>query len=135
MQEELPPLRYIVDELLPQGLAILAGLPKIGKSYLSLDLCLCVAHGLPFLGKRTHAGSVLYLALEDSDRRLQKRVREVWGDKAVNSKFHRVTKAPRTNEGLLLQLDEHMAQYPDTSLIVIDTLQKVRKNTGQGGAY
>ena len=62
---------FIVDRLLAPGLYILAGAPKVGKSWLVLDLCLSVAEGRDFLGQRTEKGQVVYLALEDSLIRLQ----------------------------------------------------------------
>lgn len=129
MKKDIPPLDYIIEEILPQGLAILAAPPKAGKSYLSLDACLHIAHGLDFLGRKTNKCGVLYLALEDSDRRLKKRITEVWGNKLLDENyFYRATEAPRTDNGLIDQLSEHMDSCPHTKLIVIDTLQKTRDN-------
>ena len=68
--KKLPPPRYVVAELLPQGLSLLASPPKYGKSWFVLDLCLSVAAGTQFLGCRTVKIGCLYLALEDSERRL-----------------------------------------------------------------
>ena len=62
----LPPTRFIIDRLLPQGLHILAGAPKVGKSWLALWLCLQVAQGTSVWDFPTHRGTVLYLCLEDS---------------------------------------------------------------------
>ena len=50
MTTPLPAIRYVVDQLLPQGLHILAGAPKVGKSWLALWLCLCVSKGEPLWG-------------------------------------------------------------------------------------
>ena len=66
MATDLPPLRFVVSELLPQGLHILAGAPKVGKSWLALWLCLCVAKGESAWDFPTNASGVLYLCLEDS---------------------------------------------------------------------
>ena len=71
LEMELPPIRFIIDELLPQGFYILAGSPKIGKSWLLLLLCLQVAKGEPFWNRSTEKGTVLYLCLEDSPSRIQ----------------------------------------------------------------
>ncbi len=60
LEMELPPIRFIIDELLPQGFYILAGSPKIGKSWLLLLLCLQVAKGEPFWNRSTEKGTVLY---------------------------------------------------------------------------
>ena len=64
----------IIEDMVPQGLTILAGAPKSGKSWLALDMGLAVAAGEPLLGKETIGCGVLYFALEDRDSRLQKRL-------------------------------------------------------------
>ena len=66
------PTHFLVDELIPEGLHILAGAPKIGKSWLALWLCLCVAQGQALWNFATSHGEVLYLSLEDSFQRRQK---------------------------------------------------------------
>ena len=68
------PTHFLVDELIPEGLLILAGAPKIGKSWLALWLCLCVAQGQPLWNFATTRGEVLYLSLEDSFQRIQTRL-------------------------------------------------------------
>lgn len=70
---QLPDPVWIVEDYLPEGLAILAGKAKVGKSWLAMQLAHCVASGQPFLGKPVMQGACLYLALEDSRRRLQAR--------------------------------------------------------------
>ena len=69
MDKRLPPTKFCVDTLLPQGLCILGGSPKVGKSWLVLDLCVHVAQGTPLWGLDVARGDVLYLCLEDSERR------------------------------------------------------------------
>ena len=64
------PTHFLVDELIPEGLHILAGAPKIGKSWLALWLCLCVAQGQPLWNFAVTQGEVLYLSLEDSFQRM-----------------------------------------------------------------
>lgn len=66
MTTPVPAIRFVVDQLLPQGLHILAGAPKVGKSWLALWLCLCVSKGENVWGFATAQCSVLYLCLEDS---------------------------------------------------------------------
>ena len=65
------PVSFVVDDLLPQGLHLLAGAPKIGKSWLALWLCLCAAQGKPLWTFATRPCEVLYLCLEDSFQRIQ----------------------------------------------------------------
>ena len=64
------PVSFVVDDLLPQGLHLLAGAPKIGKSWLALWLCLCAAQGKPLWTFATRPCEVLYLCLEDSFQRI-----------------------------------------------------------------
>lgn len=125
-QKDIPPARFVVVDFLPQGLSLLASPPKYGKSWFVLDLCLSVAAGTPFLGQDTVKSGCLYLALEDSQRRLQDRMNKVLGGRTAPQGFYFATSALDIGEGLLEQLEGHMAAHPDTGLIVIDTLQKVR---------
>ncbi|MFR1358681.1 MAG: AAA family ATPase, partial [Ruthenibacterium lactatiformans] len=72
-EQPLEPIDFLVDGLFAQGLYILGGSPKVGKSWLALQLCLAVCTGTPFLGRKTQQGEVLYLALEDGPQRLHSR--------------------------------------------------------------
>lgn len=65
------PIEFAVDGLIAQGLYILAGAPKVGKSWLSLDMCLSIAKGEKVLSQETSKGTALYLCLEDSFERIQ----------------------------------------------------------------
>ncbi len=71
LQTQFDSLQFAIDKLLPQGVFILAGSGKIGKSWLSLDMCISVSIGADFWEEQTSIGEVLYLALEDNYRRLQ----------------------------------------------------------------
>ena len=71
MDQQFLPKVTLVDGLLTAGTYILAGTPKIGKSFFVTQLCWCVSEGVPFLGLQTHKSTVLYLALEDTPERLQ----------------------------------------------------------------
>lgn len=121
----LPPLRYAVDGLLPQGVCILAGRAKTGKSWLVLALCIAVADGKPFWGRDTQTGDVLYLCLEDSRSRLQQRV--LTFTEEPPEKLYFAEMAHSLEDGLAAQIKWFLDEHPDTRLIVIDTLQKVRK--------
>ena len=80
MSTSLPPLRFVIDRLLPQGVNVLAGSSKIGKSWLALWLCLQVAKGESVWGLATHGGTVLYLCLEDNFTRIQNRLFQITDD-------------------------------------------------------
>lgn len=133
MEKDVTPVRYIIDDLIPAGVHILAGSPKIGKSQLSLWLCLSVANGTDVWDFKTHKGGVLYMALEDSENRLQSRLRKL--NMPVPENIHFTITAGDLDSGLLNQLEDFMRNHPDTSLIVIDTFQKIRGSLKEGTLY
>ena len=123
---QLPPVKYLVDGLLPEGTSLLTAASKVGKSWMVLDLGLCIAAGEPFLGRPTTKTGTLYLALEDSLNRLQNRMDKVLGGKLPPPLFCFTTEAPKLDDGLLDVLEDHLKKCPDTRLLIVDTLQKVR---------
>lgn len=131
MAAELGETRYIVVDLLPQGLSLLASPPKYGKSWLVLDLCISTAQGGTFLGHVANKCGVLYLALEDGPRRLKKRMKKLLDGKPAPDNLIFKTAAPDLSNGLLDVLEMHMQQHPDTGMIAIDTLQTVRGPSGK----
>ncbi|ADU27321.1 AAA family ATPase [Ethanoligenens harbinense] len=133
MSEPLPPIRFVAERLLPQGLSILAGAPKIGKSWLALWLCLQVANGEAVWGFPTARATVLYLCLEDSFTRIQTRLCRIADDAPKN--LHFATVAASLGEGLERQIEKFLSLHPDTSLIVIDTLQRIRKQAPDANPY
>ncbi|MBQ6272691.1 MAG: AAA family ATPase [Oscillospiraceae bacterium] len=132
----LPPLREIVPELIVQGLTIIGSPPKYGKSWMVLDLCLSVSTGTPFLGFPTRSCGCLYLALEDSERRLKNRLGKLLDGGQAPENFYFATSASSTDTGLFEELNRFRVDHPDVGLIVIDTLQKVRGSSyGRDGSY
>ena len=135
-QKDLPSIKFIVDRLLSVGLNILASPPKYGKSWMVLALCLAVASGGRFLGYTTNQCGCLYLALEDSQRRLKTRMNKLLAGKAAPGGFHFATMASPIDNGLFDELEDFLKKHPDTGLIVVDTLQRVRgASHGKEGAY
>lgn len=135
-QKDLPPIKFIVDKLLSVGLNILASPPKYGKSWMVLALCLAVASGGRFLGYMTNQCGCLYLALEDSQRRLKTRMNKLLAGKPAPAGFHFATTASPIDGGLFDELEDFLKKHPDTGLIVVDTLQRVRgASHGKEGAY
>lgn len=116
--------RFVVDGLLPKGLILFCGSQKIGKSWLMLKLCLCVSAGLPFWEMETREGDVLYLCLEDTFFRIQDRLFKLTDE--ADSRLHFAVASCKLTDGLIVQLEDYLKEYPDSRLIVIDTLQKVR---------
>ncbi len=123
---DLPPVKFIITDILPEGTSLLSAASKIGKSWMMLDLGLSVAAGRPFMGHPTNKTGVLYLALEDSYNRLQDRMNKVLAGQPAPPNFYFSTEAPNLDNGLLETLDEHLKQFQDTTLTIIDTLQKIR---------
>ena len=129
----LPPMRFIVCELIPQGLHILAGAPKIGKSWLALQICLQIALGEMLWRFSVIRGTVLYLCLEDSFSRIQNRLFDITDDAPGN--LHFATMSEVIGQGLENQIEDFLKSYPDTVLIVIDTLQRIRKVSADANPY
>ena len=136
MLEELGELEFYIDGLLHQGLALLSADPKSGKSWLCLDVCLSVASGNQVLGRDTKKCDTLYLALEDGKRRLQTRARMVLEAKGIDSppkNFYLATAANPVDKGLFEQLEAQLQALPNTKLIVIDVLNRIRSSKGTFG--
>ena len=129
--KEFQPVKWVVEGLLPQGLALLVSPPKFGKSWFALDLCLSVAAGQRFLDMPTNKSDCFYLALEDNQRRLQERMNKVLEGERAPEGFEFATASQDLSGGLTDQLVDYLALHPGCGLIVIDTLQKVRRSTGK----
>src|SRR5579863_9262304 len=128
---DLPPVRWAVPEILPEGLTLLAGKPKLGKSWLALSLALSIASGGVALGKQpVSQGDVLYLALEENARRLQTRARQLLASMSeVPAGLDFALDWPRLAEGGLSCLEEYLKTHPNTRLVVIDTWAKIAPRT------
>lgn len=129
--QEFAPLNYAVPGLLPEGFTVLVGAPKVGKSWLIGGILLSVAAGGAALGKLRLSSKrrVLYLALEDGDRRMQSRCRKLLGDgEALPVLFHYVTRVDPIE--VLHTIEAFLDRYPDTVLVVLDTLGKVMPPAG-----
>ena len=124
----------VIDNLLYTGAYILAGAPKIGKSFLMAQIAHHVSTGKPLWGHEVHQGTVLYLALEDDYRRLQERLFRMFGVEGTE-KLHFATCANQLGAGLFDQLHRFVREHPDTKLIIIDTLQKIREAGGEKYSY
>ncbi len=119
--------RWIVPGLVPEGLTLLAGKPKAGKSYLVLDWCLAVAGGGDTLDMaECDPGDVLYVCLEGGAPLLHERVVQIGGRRAQN-RFEFTTEFPPLHDGGLLRLREWLRQRDEQCMVVIDTFAHVRK--------
>lgn len=127
MSHNFEPPRWAIDDLLPEGLTILAGDPKIGKSWMALDIAVAISRGEKVLGEydTTH-GEVLYLALEDSERRLQGRLNAIADDDKTyqNRNLYYQTEIPPMMQGGIAALEHWLDAHPDCRLVIIDTLAR-----------
>lgn len=124
----------IIGGLLYPGTYLLAGAPKVGKSFLVAQLAFHISTGQPLWGFPVQKSTVLYLALEDDYRRLQDRMFRMFGVESTEH-LHFATCAKQVGSGLEEQLEMFLREHPDTRLIIIDTLQKVRELGGEVYSY
>jgi hypothetical protein len=128
-EQVFPEPAWVVPGILPEGCCILTGHPKIGKSFLVLAIALAAADGGQILGISVEQRPVLYLALEDTDRRIQERARHLMDDEPLPAEFYYVT---RENQAVSVGraqdwLRDNEGRKP---LVIVDTLEKVRGRRG-----
>lgn len=121
-EKEFPPIKWAVDDIIPEGLTILAGEPKVGKSLLAVDICSSIAAGSEAFGvKACTKGSAVYLSMEDPERRIQGRIRsqcDVWPET-----FKMVTTGiPELGKSFFDVIDEMCMLWPDMRAIIVDTM-------------
>lgn len=127
--KQFEPERWIVENILPEGACLLAAKYKSKKSWLSLALGLAVAMGGKALGRlNVSQGRVLLLDLEGKQQRIQKRARSILGVRNVPwpENFHIFTEWPQGDDGMR-ELENWLANYPDTALVIIDVLADFRR--------
>lgn len=119
----------IIEGLLYQGTYLFVGSPKIGKSFFMAQLAYHVSTGTTLWDYPVRQGTVLYLALEDDYRRLQERMYRMFGTDSTESLYFSVS-SKYLGKGLTEQLTGFIKEHPDTTLVIIDTLQKIREADG-----
>lgn len=124
----------VVEGLLYPGVYLFVGAPKVGKSFLMAQLAYHVSMGLPLWGYEVRRGAVLYLALEDDYPRLQERLYRMFGADSAGGLFLSIS-AHTLGGGLEKQLEGFVQEHPDTRLIIIDTLQKIRETGDERYSY
>lgn len=139
---DYPELQWLVDEMIPEGCQLLIGKPKKGKSWMSLQLAIAVATGTEFMGQETRKGRVMYLALEDTKRRIKQRLRATCKALGVNYRDAggqilfgtSEDNIPTADKGLYDMIAQALDADPEIKLVIVDTLHKARpapaKNEG-----
>lgn len=117
----------VIDKFLYPGTYLFVGAPKVGKSFMMAQIAYHVSSGTPVWQYSVRKGTVLYFVLEDDYRRLQERLYRMFGTETTASKS--------LSEGLIDQLSTFLIGHPDTNLVIIDTLQKVREAEGDTYSY
>lgn len=139
MAKEFDPIAWLVPGLIPEGLMILAARPKIGKSWLALDLAIATSAGGTFLGRPVAGGEVLYLGLEDSDRRMAARLSKLGASGRDLRRLEYSCEWPRGEFGAFA-VGEWLEAHPAARLVVVDVFAKMReaspsRETGYGTDY
>lgn len=133
MQAEFPPISYVCEDLLPEGLTIFAGKPKVGKSWAMLEMAIRVALGEEWLKRSTSRGDVLYLALEDNHRRLQDRLNKLGVDPSNLSLLKLSIGEARLDTAFLEKIELWVAGCEIPRLLIIDTWAKVKPTSKASG--
>lgn len=134
MDQTFPAKEPVIDGLLYKGTYLFAGAPKIGKSFLVLQMAYAVSTGEAIWDYQVHRGAVLYLALEDQYRRLQERMARMFGVDGHGDLMLAVA-AKQLGQGLEKQMEYFLRRFPQAQMIVIDTLQKIREAAGDRYSY
>jgi phage/plasmid primase-like uncharacterized protein len=134
MATDYKPIKWAVEGIVPEGLTVLAGRPKFGKSWLMLGLSYAISNGIEAWGYgKTKKASVYYLALEDSERRIKDRVQSMEGYfDTYPDNLHIFTDFPKLGQGFVDELDRLISADGNVGAVIIDTLQKIRPNSGGG---
>ena len=134
MKKTFPPVKWVMPDILPDGTTLLCGKPKAGKSVLVLNICLAVATGGKALGTiQVEQGDVLYLSLEDGERRVKERLNLLLEGGPAPSSLDIACQWPRIDESGITDMESWLVKHPNARLIVIDTLKRIkpRENVGQ----
>lgn len=140
MAKHFDPIRWIVEGYLPEGFSVLAGRQKLGKTWLAIDIALAVACGGAAMGSiDCEQGDVLYIDMENGERRIQRRIDAFYPDERNRPDLSRLewtTTAPQLDKGLIDCLDDWRRSVINPRLVVIDVLQRIKPaGTATRNAY
>ena len=138
LKEEFKPMVWAVDGIIPEGLSLLCGKPKTYKSWMALNIAIAVAcGGIVFNYTSVKQGTVLYLALEDSKRRLQDRLKKTLNsiENHTLENLYLETNWHRIDDGGIEDLVNWIEDHPDTRVVIIDTLALIRPKNSSKNDY
>lgn len=133
MDKDFPPLVELIEGMLAPGLYILAGAPKIGKSWLVLQIAHHISTGTSLWNRRVMKHEVLYLSLEDTLPRLQRRLLTICDGETGDVTF--ATEADMLGEGFEKQISSYLNSNAGTKVVIVDTLAKVRGVVSSSNVY
>lgn len=131
---DVEPTEALIDGLLYRGAYLFIGSPKVGKSFMMAQLAYHISTGTPLWNYKVKKTPVLYFALEDNYQRLQRRLFQMFGADGTDDLYF-ATECKTVNGGLDEQIKGFMCKHPDTGLIIIDTLKRVRETGGADYSY
>lgn len=130
MEMEFEPIKWAIEGYVPEGLSVIAGRQKLGKTWLALDLSIAVATGGHALGSiPCKIGNVLYLDLENGHRRLQRRIEIIFPKQQTRpylGNIEIVTESPQLDKGLIEALEKWRHSVAEPRLVIIDVLQRIK---------
>lgn len=127
LESDLPPVEYIVDIIIAKGLIILSAKSKIGKSWFALQLAVSVASGEKFLDFKTKKGGVLYIDLENTEALSKSRLITVLNGREPPEDLTIINEYSTMNDTFVDDLSEYLEKNPNTSLVIVDVFQKIKK--------
>ena len=131
-----PEPRWAIPGIVPEGATLLCGKPKMGKSWMALGFGIAVASGGKALGSiPVDPGDVLYLSLEDNERRLKSRLQKMLPNNDVPPGLHLTTEWPKVGDGCRAYITDWLAKTPSARMVIIDTLKKIRPDRGKRDLY
>lgn len=133
MEMEFPEPTVIVENLLHSGVSMIAGMPKVGKTWFCLSLSLAVATGTDIIEFKTNKSEVLYLSFESKAGQIQQRLKKMLQGEPMPNGIHFYTDIKTLDNGLLDFLQNTLNKYPKIKLIIVDTLQFIRSSKSGGG--
>lgn len=130
MATKFTPIRWVVKDYVPEGLSVLAGRQKLGKTWLAMDWAIAVAcGGFAMWAIDCDPGDVLYVDLENGHRRVQGRINMLFPGERNRpdlSRLEWVDEAPALNKGFVTALEDWRKSVADPRLVVIDVLQRIK---------